>query len=354
MGDNSSSSNGFWSEKEQERWRGFFRTLSAAQPDQGCTYRRAVWKKNKAVLWHYPPAERKYSTPMFLIYSLINQPYILDLAPNESMIEVLVNKGYDVYLIDFGAPGYEDKDLTITDYIRDYIAKAAARALRHSGASELTVMGFCLGGTIAAIYASISEEPIKNLVLFVTPIDFSILPAYDEWIEAVSTGRADFDAVIDALGIIPAPLMEAGMRLLTSPIYLSHYLSLLNRSYDEKYTEKWQRFNTWTSGHIPFSGAALKQIFHELGRRNSLMDGSLIIDGKKADLANIQANLLAVATAGDRLVPREQVEPVIGLVSSRDRTFHLQHGGHANLATGGQLPPYLTDWLHEHSEPSGS
>jgi polyhydroxyalkanoate synthase subunit PhaC len=353
MGDKHKNLDSFLSEKEIKRWEGFFRTISAEKPEQGFTERTAIWKKNKAVLWHYAPKEKKYNIPVFLIYSLINQPAILDLAPGESMIEVLVKSGYDVYLIDFGIPGYEDRDLSLDDYIVSYIQKALQRAIRHSGASEVTVMGFCLGGTLAAIYASISEEAIKNLVLFVTPIDFSLLPSYTEWIQAVSSGKADFDAIIDAFGIIPAQMMETGMRLLTSPVYFSHYLSLLNRSYDEEYTNKWLRFNTWTTNHIPFAGAALKQIFHELGRKNSLMNGSLVIKGKHADLANIRANLLAVATEGDRLVPKEQVEPIVNLASSKNKTFHIQHGGHANLASGGKLPLYLTEWLHKHSEPAG-
>ncbi|MDQ7860862.1 hypothetical protein RCO48_06780 [Peribacillus frigoritolerans] len=77
----------------------------------------------------------------FLIYSLINTPLILDLSPGNSLIESFVNEGFDVYLLDFGSPGYEDGDISIEDYIVDYIQKGVQRALRHSGASEITVMG---------------------------------------------------------------------------------------------------------------------------------------------------------------------------------------------------------------------
>ncbi len=82
--------------------------------------------------------------------------------------------------------------------------------LRHSGASEITVMGFCLGGTIAAIYAAIADEPIKNLILSVTPVDFSASEFFDQWQEALKEGTADFDETIDIYQTIPASAVKYG------------------------------------------------------------------------------------------------------------------------------------------------
>ena len=44
-----------------------------------------------------------------MVYALINKPYILDLTKGGSFIEYLVNRGFDVYLLDWGTPGIEDK-----------------------------------------------------------------------------------------------------------------------------------------------------------------------------------------------------------------------------------------------------
>jgi polyhydroxyalkanoate synthase subunit PhaC len=336
--------------RELNRWKGFFQSVTAPNPELGQTPRQAVWKKNKATLWYYPAPVKKYKIPIFFIYSLVNQPTILDLAPNLSFIEALVHNGYDVYLLDFGIPSYEDKDISIDQYITHYIQRGVQQTLRHSLATEITLMGFCLGGTLTTIYTAIAKEPIKNIILFGAPIDFHAYTDYSEWRMALQEGRLDIDSIIDSLGIMPAPLMEIGMRLLTAPVYYSHYLSLLNRSYDENYTRKWRQLNAWTKGHIPLTGAALKQIIHDLIVDNKLITGKLVVGEEPVKLHKIKANLLLVTFESDQLVPKEIATPILDLVSSKDVTYSRVPGGHANLSPNGNLPDYLQSWLPVRSE----
>jgi polyhydroxyalkanoate synthase len=280
----------------------------------------------------------------------VNQPFILDLAPGYSTIESFVTEGFDVYLIDFGVPGYEDKDLTINHYISWYIQKGVQKALNHSKAKEVTLIGYCLGGTLAAMYTAIAEEPIKNLILTVAPIDFSYFPIFDKWFKASKKGHLNFDNLLETIGLVPAPLIEAGVRAITSPIYFSHYLSLLNRSYDKEYVKHWQRFNNWTKSHIPFPGAALKQLMDDMVKGNKLIHGGMKIDGKKAELQNIHANLLVVSSKYDKLVPEQLVYPVMDLVTSKDKTYISLEGGHTGISLKDGVPEYLKNWLHKRSE----
>jgi polyhydroxyalkanoate synthase len=338
-----------WKETESRRWKNFLSQWTKPVPTVNPTPREAIWKKNKATLWYYPARQKRYHTPLFLIYSTVNQPFILDLSPEMSLIEALAKEGYDVYLIDFGIPGFEDKDLTLDQYITDYIQKGVRRALRHSKAKELSIMGFCLGGTLAAIYAAIAEEPIRNLILSVAPIDFQTMPAFDKWVDALRKNELDFQPFFETIGLVPALMMRAGMRLLTSPIYVSPYLSLLNRAYDEEYLHKWHVFNYWTRSHIPFPGAAMNQVTR-LVADNQLMNGTLSIDHQFVYLENISANLLVISTTHDRLVPKEQSMPILEKVASTDTTFELLQGGHTMLTKDGVLPIYLKNWLAQRSE----
>lgn len=109
-----------------------------------------------------------------LVYALILRPYILDLVPGNSFVEYLVEKGFDVYMLDWGIPGNEDKHLSFEDYVLDYMPEAVEQVLTNSHAEELTLFGYCQSGTISAIYASLlPDKPLKNLVLLTTPIDFA-------------------------------------------------------------------------------------------------------------------------------------------------------------------------------------
>ncbi|MFY0781571.1 alpha/beta fold hydrolase [Peribacillus simplex] len=333
------------------KWKNFMDIPNQPMPEMGLTPKIAVWKKNKSTLWYYPSAQKKYDVPVFLIFSLINTPLILDLSPGNSLIESFVNEGFDVYLLDFGSPGFEDGEISIEDYIVDYIQKGVQRALRHSGASEITVMGFCLGGTIAAIYAAIADEPIKNLILSATPVDFSASEFFDQWQEALKEGTADFNDTIDIYQTIPASAVKYGIRLITSPIYISPYLSLLNQADDDEYVQNWRRFNAWVNGHVPLSGAAAKQLTKDLLIKNSLVNGGFKVRGKKAKLSKIDASVLVIASKYDRLVPQEMIYPVMKHLTCKDKTYSLIKSGHAAKQYSGVLPYYLKEWLPGRSSP---
>jgi polyhydroxyalkanoate synthase len=89
--------------------------LSARDAPVGTTPHELVWRKNKACLYRYtrqtPPT---HSTPIFLILPLINRAYILDLRPGSSFVEHLLHEGFDVFLLDWGIPGDEDRALDLT------------------------------------------------------------------------------------------------------------------------------------------------------------------------------------------------------------------------------------------------
>ncbi|PLT29377.1 alpha/beta fold hydrolase [Peribacillus deserti] len=332
------------------RWALALKAMNGPLPEMGVTKRKAVWKKNKAVLWYYPPAEKKYRVPVFIIYSLINKPIILDLSPENSMIGSFVNEGFEVYLLDFGEPGYEDGGISISDYVSDYIQKGVRKALRHSSAKEITLYGTCLGGTLAAMYAAIAKEPVKNLILSTTPIDFSDPPGFDQWTEAIREGEVDVDEWLDAMQIVPGFLVNKGLDFVTFPIHFSHYLTLLSRVEDPNYVDKWRRIDHWTKDHIPLTGASIKQMTNDFVKKNKLVKGSIKIKNKKASLKNIKANLLVIAAENDSLVPEKMVKPIMELVSSRDKTYRLLAGGHTSFSPG-TFPPFLAEWLPERSDP---
>src|SRR5215207_1864580 len=108
--------------------------VEGAQADTGQTPKEVVWTKNKARLYRYAPsAEKKYPVPILMVYALINRPYVLDLLPGNSFIEYLVDQGFDVYLLDWGIPGEEDKDMDFENYVLDYMPRAVKKVLKHSG-----------------------------------------------------------------------------------------------------------------------------------------------------------------------------------------------------------------------------
>src|SRR5271167_4376850 len=72
--------------------------LNPPDVEVGTTPHEVIFKENKLRLLHYyPTTEKTYPVPLIMIFALVNRPYILDLKPGRSVVEVLLKKGIDVY-----------------------------------------------------------------------------------------------------------------------------------------------------------------------------------------------------------------------------------------------------------------
>ena len=333
--------------------------LEGAQADTGQTPKEVVWTKNKAKLYRYEPsAEKRYPVPILMVYALINRPYVLDLLPGNSFIEYLTGQGFDVYLLDWGIPGHEDKDLSFDDYVLDYLRPATRRVLRVSRASEYTLFGYCMGGTMAAMHAALfPDEPLKNLVLLTTPIDFApektgLLGLWTD------EERFDPDLLVESFGNVPSEIIDNAMRML-KPVtnYVGTHATMWKCILEEKPMETWKAMNKWVGDGTPFPGAAFKQWIRDFYQQNKLVKGEIRLRGRKVNLSNITCPLLNVAGKRDHICPLPQTEPTTDLVSSEDKELFVLDAGHVGLLTGRgakkELWPKVGSWLEERSGSEG-
>ena len=80
-------------------------------PRVGTTPADVVHTENKWRLLRYRRGDHpaRFQTPVLLVPSLINRHYVLDLLPDRSFAGWLVAQGHDVFLVDWGTPGGEDR-----------------------------------------------------------------------------------------------------------------------------------------------------------------------------------------------------------------------------------------------------
>src|ERR1700739_5021377 len=154
-----------------------FTRLMTTKAAIGQTPKELIWTLNKARLYRYipvVPAEERYPIPLILIFALMNRPTIMDLRPGHSFVEYMVGRGYDVYLLDWGVPGPEDKHLNFDDHTLDYMTRAIRKMQTRSGTQEFSLLGWCIGAILTTIYASLRpDDGLRNLALLTAPLDFS-------------------------------------------------------------------------------------------------------------------------------------------------------------------------------------
>src|SRR6184192_960810 len=278
----------------EEKTRTLLR-VSTSKANVAQTPKEVVWTLNKAKLYHYipvVPAEKRHKVPLFLVFALMNKPYILDLRPGNSFIEYIVKQGFDVYLLDWGDPGPEDKDLKFDNYVLDYLPRAIRKVKAVSGSDEFSMLGWCIGAILATIYAALRpDDGLKNLILLTAPLDFTDKTA-GGFVRWVNDQGFDPDKITASFGNMPGELIDYGAKAL-KPVenYVGNYLNLWDNLDNPKVVESWHAMNTWVNDIIPMAGAAYRQLINEFYKENRLMEGTLVIRGERVDLSRIRANL---------------------------------------------------------------
>jgi polyhydroxyalkanoate synthase len=310
--------------------------LEGARAETGQSPKELIWTKNKARLYHYEPTTtRRFPVPILMVYALINRPYVLDLIPGNSLVEYLVDRGFDIYLIDWGIPGDEDKNISFENYILDYIPHALKRVLRHSRAEEYTLLGYCMGGTMAAMYAALfPTRPLRNLVLLTAPIDFTPAAAglFGLW---TSEKYFNPDRVVDAFGNVPGDLIDTANRM-ARPVtnYIGTYVAMWDRLLQDKPMDTWLAMNKWVNDGVPFPGEAFRQWIRDFYQQNRLVKGEIRLRGRRVELSRIRCPLISIAGKKDHICTPTQAEAIMKLAGSEDKEFYLLDAGHVGLLTG--------------------
>jgi polyhydroxyalkanoate synthase len=268
-------------------------------------------------------------------------------------VEYLLDEGYDVFLLDWGEPGEEDGDLGLDSYVCDALPWGIRETLRASGEDEVTLLGWCIGGTLCAIHAALEpDSPARNLVLLTTPIDTSG-GLYAKWIRRDSF---DADLVAEVYPAIPGASIDFANKLM-KPV--TNYWTTYRRLWDDVLAGKdprasYQPMAKWVADNPPFPARAFREWTTWMYKENRLVDGRLRLRGERVDLSRIEQNLLVVTAGADHIAPPPGTRPLLDLVSSGDVTHFDRPGGHIGLMAGSkareEIWPDIADWLDGRSD----
>jgi polyhydroxyalkanoate synthase len=326
--------------------------LTQDDAEVGVTPKDVVWTHRKTTLYRYRSPDRRHAIPVLLVFALINRPDIFDLRRGNSFVEFLVEEGFDVFLVDWGVPDDEDADMGLDSYVCDELHWAVRETLRTSGAEELSVLGWCIGGTLTAMYSALHQDvPLRNLVLLTTPIE-PIGSLYHRWV-----GRESFDAdlVAEVLPSVPGRMIDWANKMM-KPVtnYWSSYRNLWEGLLDGKDPRAaYQPMAKWVADNPPFPARAYREWITWMYKENRLVRRRMRLRGELVDLANIDENLLVITAGADHIAPPPGTLPLLDAVSSEDVTHFDRPGGHIGLMAGSkareQIWPDIARWLSERS-----
>lgn len=303
-------------------------------------------------LLHYRPlVSRTAKTPIVFVYALMNKSYILDLQPDKSWLRNLLSQGFNVYLIDWKTPTNIDKYASFDDYVNFYIDDCVNLVSKENSVEKLTLHGYCLGSTMAAMYTTLHQEKVRNLVTIAPIIDTE----NDGTVLANFARHLDVDKVIDTCGNFPREYLYACFSML-KPFKqgVNKYINLVENIDNANFVQNFLRMEKWLYDTPTIAGETFKQWIEDIYQKNLLVKNEMKIGENIIDLSKIRVPLLNIVAEEDHLVSPQCSVALNDSVSSLDKRLMHFHTGHVGLIASSysqnNVLPKVGQWLRVRSQ----
>ncbi len=312
-----------------------------------------VHRENKWSLLRYRSGARGrvHRRPIVMIPSLINRHYVLDLAPEKSMVAYLVEEGHDVYILDWGNPGPEDRFLTLDDLADRYIGRATRVAARLAGVEQVHLLGYCMGGILTTMHIARRPERVATHVAIATPLRYDTAGMLSTW---TRTPEFDVSTMVDALGNVPARLLQASFHMMKPTLAMWKAANVIDKADNDDFLEGFLATEHWGNDNVDFPGEVFRALIQDLYRDDGIMNETIKLSGEPVRLSSIHTPTLIVTFEHDYIVPKESATVMLDRISSAEKAHIHLSGGHVGAVVSRKarsgLWPQLSSWWIEHEE----
>jgi polyhydroxyalkanoate synthase len=289
---------------------------------------------------------------VLIVPAPFKRPYIWDLLPEVSVVRRCLDRGFAVYLLEWLLPGQSEDGFGLADYA-ERLPSAAVAAIASETRRPVVVMGHSMGGTFAAIFASLRPDLVKALALIDAPLAFgehggglahAVAAMPHASLVRQHVGSPVAGTVINFLSISALPDAFQGQR----------FSDLVLSMADPEALRIHTRVERWTLDEFPLPGQLFEDIVELLYREDLFNQGTLSVAGETTGVERLRAPLLAVLNPFGRVVPPESMTAALErlperqcrvLVYEGDRGAGLQHVGPlVGLNAHQRLWPDILDW----------
>lgn len=286
----------------------FWRLVAGIKTYQNHPYRRtladppAVWRSIGLRLLDYGAPGRPDAPPLLVIPSLINRHYILDLKPDHSLMRFLAGEGFRPFLVAWDDFGRAARYTTVDDCVGGKL-EAALAMVQMITRQRPVIVGYCLGGTLAAALAARCPSAVAGLVALAAPWDFQagchgIGPA-------AAFAQVALEPVIEALGALPVDLVQTLFYTLDPFLVIEKFLRFASLDPASAAAADFVALEDWLNDGFPLPAPVARTLLGEWYGRNTPATGEWIVNGRRVDPAAVTAPALVVVSTRDRIVPPE-------------------------------------------------
>ncbi len=322
-----------WSKGDPERLAQFHagvRRYQASPWVRPQSEAEVFWQNGSTRLLHYPYAQGQ---PLLIIPSLINPWWVLDLLPDNSLISWLLTQGFRPYVLDWGVADSKTRALDLDSLVREHLRPALAAIREPAG-----VLGYCLGGTMAAALAALDPARVAALALLAAPWHWSNYQSgHRQALGELMTASAP---VLEHIGAMPAEQLQRLFAELDQQLIVEKFIKFADVAEGSSAERAFLALEDWSNSGPPLSTPVACQLF-----------GDWIANGKDGwpgvEPAALTMPTLVVTATTDRIVPEAVAAPLAGVLPNA--TLMRVKAGHVGMVVGSKAQTLLweplTKWL---------
>jgi polyhydroxyalkanoate synthase subunit PhaC len=300
----------------------------------GATPSTVVYRENKLRLLRLldESGAPRSGPPVLFVPAPVSRYFIVDLLPGRSFAGHVAAAGFDVYIADFGVPTNEDRFLDLADYVDGLIRRSVRTILAERKARDLSIVGYCLGGTLSLLYTALYPSTVSRLVLLTTMFDGDV----EGGIAWVAHKMGLEGESYENPRLVPAAEVKSWFEMLSpgSNSVIGRVADLWNRLDDPP--ERLRDVRTmasWVDDVVPASGRLLAEMYRQFGPgRNQPMTGRTTVGRRQIDLQQVTMPVMAVSAAKDTIAPPDGVDAIARVLPHAD-VVRLP-GGHVGIVAG--------------------
>jgi polyhydroxyalkanoate synthase subunit PhaC len=319
----------------------------------------AIWSRGACRLLDYgraPEAAEPGGQPVLVVPSLINRAYILDLLAERSLLRWLAARGFRPVLLDWGEPGPEERGFDLDAYGRERLLPALGHLAAAAG-RPVAVVGYCMGGTLAAGLAARTREDLSALATIGAPWDFAATSGLGGGLRAMvrAEGAERVDRLLagvgEAFGAVPVTVFEHLFALINPMQAAVKFQRFARLGQDGAPARHFVALEDWLTDGVPMATAAARDLLVGWQIANRTAAGRWQFLGAPVRPRDIRVPTLAFCGQSDSIAPAPIALPLPRAIP--DARIIAPPTGHVGMVVGSAAPAQvwrpLADFLAAHA-----
>jgi polyhydroxyalkanoate synthase subunit PhaC len=251
---------------------------------------------------------------MLIVPAPIKTAYIWDIAPGSSAVERCLSADLQIYLVNWERPQRGDEWMGLAEYadrsLRDCLDTIAAE----TGQNKVLLAGHSLGGTLAAVFASLHPGRVRGLIELEGPMAFGA-----GRLDSMVAGASRDSASAVASENIPGSFLDWAS-FCADPLTFGAepWRDWLESSRSAADIGLHLRVRRWSLDERPMARQLFEEVKEGLYRENRFAERRLHVGQRLADPRAIDAPMLGVFEPRSRIVPPSAIEAYRHCTSSPD------------------------------------